>query len=214
MLAEGAGLLQEEPGVHAVPVKLVGTRQHPQPLRGGKQVGDVSPEGRSNLSLPQKGGRCPPGGDTLALASEGRLSPREQSKWEALAGVAPTRLCHRPHRSRPGSCRTAPGTRRSYLSRRPGSAAPCRDGTAASSGLTAAAECAASGPAGEAEHKVRPRPHRLGAKSREQGVGSSHLGIPLRHVLPRLPLRLHDHPRAEEQGDEQDGVPELLEVLL
>lgn len=166
------------------------------------------------MGCPRKGDNVPPSGDILALASEGRLSPREQSKGEALAGVAPTRLCHRPHRSQPGSCRTAPGTRRSYLSRRPGSAAPCRDGTAASSGLTAAAECAASGPAGEAEHKVRPRPHRSGAKSREQGAGSSHLGIPLRHVLPRLPLRLHNHPRAEEQSDEQDGVPELLEVLL
>ena len=38
-LAERAGLPQEQPRVHAVPVKLVGARQHPQPLRGGTRGG-------------------------------------------------------------------------------------------------------------------------------------------------------------------------------
>lgn len=33
-LAEGAGLLQEQPGVHAVPVELMRAGQHPQPLWG------------------------------------------------------------------------------------------------------------------------------------------------------------------------------------
>ena len=53
------------------------------------------------------------------------------------------------------------------------------------------------------------RSPRRGAERRR-----SHLGILLRRVLPRLPLGLHDHPGAEEQGDQQDGVPQLLEVLL
>lgn len=132
--------------------------QQPPPVTGCPREGDNPPP------------HVPPGGDIPALVSEGRLSPKEQSKGAALA---PNHLCDRPHRSRPGSCRTGPGTRRSYLSRRPGSAAPCRGGTAASSGPTAAAECAASGPAGEAEHNVRPRPHRAGAKSRERGGPTS-----------------------------------------
>lgn len=47
-----------------------------------------------------------------------------------------------------------------------------------------------------------------------QGSGGSHLSVPIRLAVPGLPLRLHNHPRAQDQSDEQDGVPQLLEVLL
>lgn len=36
VLAERAGLLQQEPGIHTVPVELVRAGQHPQPLPAGK----------------------------------------------------------------------------------------------------------------------------------------------------------------------------------
>lgn len=60
MLAEWAGLLQEEPGVHTVPVKLVGTWQHAQPLQGEKQLGHVSHEEQAICPLPAEGGSPQP----------------------------------------------------------------------------------------------------------------------------------------------------------
>lgn len=62
-LAERAGLLEEKPGVHAVPVKFVGAGQHPQPLWEGKRSADVGGNGQwyrdgnpASIELPEGGG--------------------------------------------------------------------------------------------------------------------------------------------------------------
>lgn len=70
------------------------------------------------------------------------------------AGLQASQCSTSPAQSPPGSCGTGPSRQRSCRSRRPGSAALCRDGTAVFSAPTAAAECAASGPAAEAKQRV------------------------------------------------------------
>lgn len=87
-LAERAGLLQEEPGIHAVPVKLVGAGQNPKPLWGGKRMADVSQTGPGygnssgcTTALPPS---CCPARGTIPCHTwqghpgTGKLSPRQQ----------------------------------------------------------------------------------------------------------------------------------------
>lgn len=134
-LAERAGLLQQEPGIHTVPVELMGAGQHPQPLPAGKWA-------HMSTAGCQQGHSPDAGRDTLALASDWRLS----------LGWAPV------HPVPPGSCGTGPGRQHSCRSHRPVSEAASRDGTAGFSVPTAAAGCAASGPAVGAQPRVRAHP--------------------------------------------------------
>lgn len=90
----------------------------------------------------QQGQSPDPGRDTLALASDWRLS----------LGWAPV------HPVPPGSCGTGPGRQHSCRSRRPVSGAASRDGTAGFSVPRAAAGCVASGPAVGAELRIRAHP--------------------------------------------------------
>lgn len=96
MLAEWAGLLQEEPGVHTVPVKLMGTWQHSQPLQGGTQVGHVSHEEHSNLSPPCRGGQSPTTRpshrDTPSLIKHEKVQPHgtEQRGGISMRGPKPS----------------------------------------------------------------------------------------------------------------------------
>lgn len=61
---------------------------------------------------------------------------------------------------------------------------------------------------------LSPKPRwELSARG-EQGREQTHLGVLVEPAVPRLSLCLHDHACAQDQGNEQDGVPQLLEILL
>lgn len=132
---------------------------------------------------------------------------------QARSRAASTAAAAGPAQPSPGSCGSGRGRRHSCPSPGPGPAVPCPGGSAESPAPAAAAECAASGPAARAEQKVSAQlPDSL---VRSGGVRrGSHLGILLRGVLPRLPLSLHHQAGAEQQCHQQDGVPQLLQVLL
>lgn len=125
-------------------------------------------EVRTHVSTARRLGQSrDPDRDTPARASDRRLGPG----WAPVPPLPP------------GSCGTGPGTQHSYRSRRPGSGTASRDGTAGFSAPTAAAGCAASGPAARAEPRVRAHP---------TTPGTEHSGdiptFPPRHPAPTGPV--------------------------
>lgn len=213
-LAQWAGLLEHQPGVHAVPVKLMLTGQHPEPLWGG--------EGRKG-----SGHSCrPPGGAAPVLTPAGELKPQGPATPILLSAVlvewSPGLGEGGSHRSADGGPLPGPHLLVAEIVQAHGA------------GLRAQLRGALRRPAQPAAPRLegrQPAHHaaleqvHLGGRTRTVGQGrgrgartphaGSHLASGLLLAVPgRLPLGLQHEACAQEHGHQQDGVPQLLQRLL